>query len=338
MCSYMLSYVLQTHTGKILIPFMNYQKQKGLIRMRGELQSFLRSVGVTEGDLLFLDGVFEKVYDQSKSINVFLVDHNEPSITWNLNYPDVCVNVLGIIDHHLDVQKFMDAVPRIISSTGSCSTLVLEYLREHRDSRERLAEAQNWLVYPLVLDTICFQRDTQLDLTWGSTMLLGRSDATREELQAAAKPLMADIDASLLSDDQFGLSEVLYKDYKLYSAHGQLYGISTIRVDIGHFIDQLCGVGAFEKAVREFMTGEDISVFCITAAVRDPATHQFYQQICLFCNDPSNCDCIKAKLEAAGCLLETIPKYTPLDIFYQNNPKLSRKQIQPAVHKFMLRK
>lgn len=334
----MLSYVLQRHNGKILIPFMNYSEHKQLIKMRGELQAFFKSIDIEEYHLLFFDAVFDKVAARSGSINVFLVDHNEPSIVWELKYPGLHLNVTGIIDHHVDVCKFMNADPRLISPTGSCSTLVIEHLQNVSTCKHRLNEAINWLVYPLVLDTICFQRDTDLDQVWGRNILLGKTDGTREELQAAAKPLMTCIDASLVSDDQFKLSEVLYKDYKLYWGQGRLYGISTIRVDIDYFIEQLGGPSGFTKVLLEFMNDEKIGVLCITVAVRDPATHQFYQQIGLISENPADCIGLKAELEAAGCILVLIPKYSPLMVFYQNNPKLSRKQIQPAMHKFMLRK
>jgi exopolyphosphatase len=308
--------------------------------MRGELSAFFQSISVSEDSLLFLDTIFAKISQQEQGIYVFLVDHNDPSITWSLHYPKVSVAVAGIIDHHEDVNKYLDANPRIIYPTGSCSTLVLEYLHKQLSNSDRFTEAQNWLVYPLVLDTICFQRDSPLDLAWGSKILIGKPDASREELQVSAKSLMTSIDASLLSDDKFELYDVLHKDYKLYMADGVLYGISTIRVDIGNFIRRVGGVSESEAVVRRFMKDENICVFCITVAVRDPRTHQFYQQICLFSADANRFNplALKAELMTAGCVLVPIQEYAPALVFSQNNPRLSRKQIQPAMHRCMLRK
>ncbi|EEB08794.1 exopolyphosphatase [Schizosaccharomyces japonicus yFS275] len=111
----------QKHEDDIVLPFFNVPKDE--LRLRPELSSLLKYAKIPEDYVLTLDDIQEGE-DVLRNTSVHLVDHNSISRK-ELSF--LSNNVAGIIDHHKDEGKFLDANPRIIDVTGSCSTLVAEY-------------------------------------------------------------------------------------------------------------------------------------------------------------------------------------------------------------------
>ena len=309
--------------------------------MRGELQSLLASLGLTTDDLLFQDEVLDKCAATGNVLELFLVDHNELSAAWKLSHPQVRTHVHAIIDHHADAGLFMEAKPRIVEVCGSNASLLVEYLRAMGGSSEfhaRLAEAEQHLVLAIVMDTVNFTwRVTAKDLRIAGLILEGREDMSEEELHARCKPQMDAFDAGVIPETDFGLVDVLYKDYKLYEhKDGFFYAISTMKSSFETFIAHEFGgsTEAMVQAVFGFMQRLGLSLFAITLAVREPGSSTFYQQFGVF-SQTIDVTALKDHVQASGAELEVISEGPNYYLGMQNNPNVSRKQLQPYFQKHL---
>lgn len=309
--------------------------------MRGELQALLTTLDLSIDDLLFQDEVLDRCATTGDALELFLVDHNELSATWKLSHPQVPTKVHAIIDHHADAQQFLDASPRIVEVCGSNASLLIEYLRGFRHDAElqaRLAEVEKHLLLAVIMDTVNFTwRVTPKDVCIAGSILEGRKDMAEAELHALCKPQMNAFDSGVIPETKFPLTDVLYKDYKLYEhGDGFFYAISTIKTSFETFIQHEFNgsIDDMVKAVFGFMKQLGLALFAITLAVREPGSSTFYQQLGIF-SDQINVTCLKDHVQASGAQLELISEGPNFYLGMQNNPNVSRKQLQPYFQKHL---
>lgn len=334
---------MQTFNGKPLIPFINCSS-KAVFSMRGELQALLTKLGLTVDDLLFQDRVLHKCATENSPVNVFLVDHNEISTSWKLTQPGYKANVMGVIDHHADAGLFMDASPRIVKVCGSNASLLLDYLYGIKETTqdqgfsERFNVAQEYLLSAIVMDTLNFTwRDTPLDTQWASLILTGKTGTPKEDLNLLCKPMFNAFEDGEISELSFSLKDVLFKDYKLYSMNDTFfYAISTLHTSFQDFIQkEFDGDSkAMVQCMQEVMKSTGVQLFSITLAVREKGSSTFYQQFGVF-SSTVDVKALAKHVQDSGAELELIEEGEGYYLGMQNNPNVTRKQLQPYFQEFL---
>lgn len=311
--------------------------------MRGELIWLLDQLDLASDDLLFKDEVLDKCSSEGQNeMDLFLVDHNELSTGWKLSHPSMMYNVRAIIDHHADANQFLDAEPRIVKTCGSNASLLLDFLSKDSEISERLDEVKNLLASAIILDTVNLSwRETDLDIQWASEIYTGRPDTSKEVVQEICKPIISNFDSCLIPETNFKFYDLLYKDYKLYSLEGRdfYYAISTLKTSFQTFIETEFE-GSVEKmieVIHQFMHKEQIKLFCITLAVREPNSYNFYQQFGAFTlkSEDVNISQLVEHIRNSGALLEPITCGPNYSLNMQNNPNVSRKQLQPFIQTYL---
>lgn len=133
-------------------PLLNIPQDQ--LRLRKDILLLLESNSIDPKHLYFLDDVQDLIRLLPKaSLNVALVDHcNLQGDVLIQAYEDKRLDVVSIIDHHQDEGVFLDASPRIIAVTGSCSSLVFNYWKSVIDTVID-ASVVKLLLGPLLLDT-----------------------------------------------------------------------------------------------------------------------------------------------------------------------------------------
>ncbi|TIB72860.1 hypothetical protein E3Q23_03230 [Wallemia mellicola] len=114
-------------------------------------------------DLLTIDELPMKVKRLAPLLKgIVLVDHPKPVGDWKL------ANISGIIDHHKDRHWGLDANPRIIEMTKSCSSLVARELFSHMElykkDQEIPKELADLLLAAIALDSSGLETATDVDI------------------------------------------------------------------------------------------------------------------------------------------------------------------------------
>ncbi|KAJ1896615.1 Exopolyphosphatase, partial [Kickxella alabastrina] len=150
-----LAYILSQTESTMAIPILNTNRSD--LRLRPDcsqlLSSTLHDATLGETDLRGL--TFIDDFDlpalaasaRSGGLNVWLADHNAPSSGQRYLEP----LVRGIIDHHVDEGRCLDAPVRVLEPVGSCATLVGGMLRE--TCEEIHPALAKMILAPIVLDT-----------------------------------------------------------------------------------------------------------------------------------------------------------------------------------------
>lgn len=157
----------------------------------------LEKLKIKEEELFFIEDLksLKQNVSQGTELNSYLVDNND--IPKNLkNYID---NVVGIIDHHFDLQKHLDAEPRIVKVSGSCSSLVFNYWYEKlQGDREVVMNIAPLLMGAILIDTSNMRRKVE------------ESDKLAiERCQAVLSDAVNEVSAQVLED-----SSEFYKEIK----------------------------------------------------------------------------------------------------------------------------
>jgi len=104
------------------------------------MTAVLARAGLEPRDLLTLDDLPQGGQNAASSddLSLYLVDHNSPTGIIKERYG---TRVVGCVDHHAD-ENFVskDVQPRVIETSGSCVSLIVEHCREAWDSLAREAK------------------------------------------------------------------------------------------------------------------------------------------------------------------------------------------------------
>ncbi|KAF4555128.1 Exopolyphosphatase-like protein [Elsinoe fawcettii] len=118
----------------IHVPLLNIPKSD--LSLRPELLAILPRANITPSHLLTLDDLGDLSTLPSRlppsTTRWILVDHNALQGTLGQHYAS---SVAGVIDHHVDEGIVpSDATPRVIETCGSCSSLIIQDLRNKWDA------------------------------------------------------------------------------------------------------------------------------------------------------------------------------------------------------------
>ena len=128
------------------------------LNLRPEFIYLLRELKIPKQDLIFIDDIPTPILtgaggSTSAKNEVVLVDHNTLQ---EKVFPPTRMVVRGVIDHHKDERKYLDADPRIIEVSGSCASLVTNWGNSKWGdwgSGPGVKEAAKLALAPILIDT-----------------------------------------------------------------------------------------------------------------------------------------------------------------------------------------
>lgn len=117
-CQYIYNegtYSEEKKKGSFIVPIIDIPRED--LSLRRDVMYVLEKLKIKEEELFFIEDLksLKQNVSQGTELNSYLVDNNDTPKNLK-NYID---NVVGIIDHHFDLQKHLDAEPRIVKVSGS---------------------------------------------------------------------------------------------------------------------------------------------------------------------------------------------------------------------------
>ncbi|GAA5843390.1 hypothetical protein JCM11251_002467 [Rhodosporidiobolus azoricus] len=237
--------------------------------LRPENIEALSSAGVTNESLLTLDDIpSRKLHTLGASFA--LVDHNVLLPPFR-SAPESVVDeeddrrVIAIIDHHADEGRHLAASPRLISPVGSCASLVASHFTSFSPSLPSSSNASSTLPTPLVdllLSAILIDtglrpladggKATETDLSAVDYLLpfssFASSPAGIASSASSASSSTSALEALKARNDflarkkndvaHLGGRDLLRRDYKEYQEQGVRYGLSTVPLALGTWLDK----------------------------------------------------------------------------------------------------
>ncbi|OCL14373.1 exopolyphosphatase-like protein [Glonium stellatum] len=274
------------------------------IQLRPEFLALLPRANIEPRHLITLDDLPDLSDIKSKlrpeNTKWILVDHNSLQGALGSIYSD---RVGGVIDHHDEenkVPKDTGSEPRIITKSGSCTSLVTEYCRETWDALSDSVMSSGAahrqgddLVDDSTMATLWDAQVAQLGLASiliDTTNLQAKEKTTEHDIKAVeyleAKVMacpqvsaqydrskfFAEIDAARKDIGGLRLHDILRKDYKEWTERGMKLGISSVVKPIcflqekaqreanGRDADE-----SFLPAIREFSEDRDLAIYALMA-------------------------------------------------------------------------
>lgn len=251
------------------------------VRLRGEVTCTLGE----DSHLLMItltDVLMKAIFG---GVQVFLVDHNEPSLQWPATFVDR-VTVVGIIDHHFDGGKFKDTCKygRVIEECGSNTSLVVREVFSHPENESLDKDFMKIALYPIIFDTKHY-RFRAIDLDFKATrMLLNLLSEDEDHVRDQTAAIWKNILESELDELDVPLGDLLYKDYKQYRLDCKtgpyLLGMSTIRSSFeGHMQrSNRTFPQMVDQVLLPFFDSERLDGMLLIFSYQDPLTHKFMQE------------------------------------------------------------
>ncbi|KAG0294742.1 Exopolyphosphatase [Dissophora globulifera] len=150
----------------IVLPFINIPKID--LALRSDVEYALSSNHIDSNQIFFRDHlpVLEQLARKNQ-LSLFLVDHNKVADSMSSllssaqdNGSDAVVKIVGVIDHHVDENLYIDtADPRRIEVVGSCTSLVTDQFfkqavdSEDQDNNSWIQQVSRLLLGPILIDT-----------------------------------------------------------------------------------------------------------------------------------------------------------------------------------------
>jgi exopolyphosphatase len=286
--------------------------------------------------------------------DVCLLDHNVPqgSIAKLISEnPDLKVS--GIIDHHEDERKYLDASPRVISRSGSCSSLVWDFWKEKVDSSKGdttangIQDAVTLLSAALVLDTSnCTSKMEKFD--WDASESYKKISADDAVTASSFDAWFQQLQDARNDIGDLNIKEILTKDYKFFdfqvgtSESSLRLGISSMIKSFEWLLEQQekPALDVFRKEALTFISSNDIDALLIMCAFTNPLTNSFERQLVFITNTVETSillrlviDSITEELKLETIQLEEIQddQLPMVKFFNQRNVKGSRKLVAPVI-------
>lgn len=329
-CSLALSFMKPHST----LPVLNLCRDD--IRLRPDVILALRNSNIDISNLYFIDDTgVQEAMDNASAIT--LVDHNSLASRQSSLAPQV----KGIIDHHSDECLFQHADPRMIVKTGSCATLVSEYI-DHLSNNSSSGAAKRTSFSPacarLLLSAVlldCLNMDERAGKT------TTRDIEAAERLRSAAGLTVTQKDELFNSlyrarNDISGFSalELLRKDAKVVKVDGDNVVICSVPVSPDDL--EARANKQLAHSVKQYGSERGLSAVVILLGYKRDGT---YKRDIVVSADRLG-DELASKLQnysgAEILQLERLPrKLSGLHHFQQLNPKASRKAVLPIIKELM---
>ena len=308
----------------LVVPVINCPR--GDFALRTEAVYLFAALDVDVDALLFIDEINLEPLYRSGRLSLTLVDHNTLSAA-QAKYTDA---VDGVIDHHADGGLYPQAEPRTIEPVGSAATLVAEAVLQDRPALIDAVSA-TLLLGTILLDTV------NLDPAAGRVTAKDRDIAARlgRVTDWDAGDLFATLQSEKFNLSALGTGDLLRKDYKSWETPSGRYGMSTVLTSIGEWIAKDPGL---VSGLESFLQSRGLACLMAMMAYTD-SNGGFRRELVVYAPDPAPVADLLTMLEASGLELERIRPAGLADpdrvmMFTQGNASVSRKKLQPLLHRF----
>jgi len=355
----------------IHIPVINIPKAD--IALRPELLKLLPYANlrlehlITLDDLPALSNIDERLLpEQTEWI---LVDHNVLQGRLGELYSN---RVVGTIDHHTDegkVPKGTGNEPRIIHTSGSCTSLVVNYMRESWDmllmnvASYGAANSQgNDFVEDAVIATLWDAQAAQLGLASiliDTRNLKDEHKTTNADIEAVEylearvnichrisrvydrDRLYNTIDEAKADLDPLKLRDIFRKDYKQWSEGSMVLGTSAVVKPIKFMEDKAKSEGStLFDAIKSFTEEKCLTIFSIMTAYTSEQG-EYRREALAYGSTAEGNNAIEKFSESSSSELDLQvleigdDKDDALHVWRQGNLSASRKQVAPLLRKAM---
>ncbi|KAF8540327.1 exopolyphosphatase [Trichophaea hybrida] len=304
------------------IPFLAIPRAD--LSLRPEFLFILSKLQLSPSDLLCADDSPSFSTLNPENVNVHLVDHNR------LTVPLLGENVHGIIDHHDDEGFYMSASPRVITQSGSCSSLVINHLLNYTtlEEGERSQLATLALAAVLIDTANMTHKVTAHDQT--ALKLLRDNCLPASWDQEAFFQGVYDAKTNV---DGLSLRDLLRKDYKEWTEDGKKLGISSVVKGL----EYLRGRGAFLETLKEWARERRLDVVCVMTT--DGRGEEYRRELLVWAVKKQGAECLRLLMETAeerglklgvwgnGELDDGVKRRA----WTQGNLSMSRKQVAPLL-------
>lgn len=255
--------------------------------------------------------------------------------------------VVAIIDHHADEGFHLDALPRIIRVVGSCASLVVDYLGSATPVPGPLADL---LLAAILIDTQLRPtpegKATSTDISSAASLLPTSSLASDNAVLALSSRT-----SSLLSSKAdvgwMNGRDLLRRDYKEYELGPWRYGLSTVPLSFGAWLEKGTeGWGLVEREVEEWMKERKLSMAGVltsfnTVPTKEGKKAKHQRELLLFVDDARLASILddvekepELKLEGwKGGKPDVLGKRWR--IWQQGNARATRKQVAPIIKRLV---
>ncbi|KAI7007161.1 hypothetical protein D0869_14191 [Hortaea werneckii] len=351
---------------KFYIPVTNIPASD--LSLRPELTALLKHAAISPSDLITLDDLESIPLNLSKS-SWTLVDHNALQGALGQHYR---ASVTGCIDHHDDEHHVPStAEPRLITKSGSCSSLVANHCRDVWDV---VASSSSAIGAALGQSSDGLTDDAAFTTTWDAqlaklglgSVLIDTVNMTAEHKvtehdKKAVRYLEARINASprvgkgydrdrffteindAKSDvDSLSVRDVLRKDYKQWSEGGIELGVTSVVKPIA-WLEKKAEKGVVDESVK-FAKSRGLKLFAIMTAFTNESG-EFARQLLLIALEGGKVkeaaerfskQCTEElKLQNDSVQLASRDGVAWIQCWEQKNLAASRKRVAPLLREAM---
>lgn len=306
------------------------------LALRPEIAHLLRLNKIPTSHVTFLDDLPKTNSD----IGWVLVDHNAETPATASISPNR--SIIAIIDHHEDSKKHLDAKPRLIAPTGSCTSLLTDWFSKEfkKDGNEAEIQLARLGLGAIAIDTTGMRKRTTEYDERAVEVLTEVLDAAGEKINLGEYADMLQQKKSDVGD--MSLRDLLRKDYKEWTVAGPSgsvkVGISSLPVKLSSILTRFSD-SDLDNAVSSWASERSIDLAIImTSFVEDS---KFQRELVIWAPEdaPSPAKAFLKSLdemeEAKHLQLEEgVDELESTDgrrAFVQRNVDASRKQVAPTV-------
>jgi len=238
--------------------------------------------------------------------------------------------VRGIIDHHDDEGFYMSASPRVITKSGSCSSLVINTLLNCAG----LEAGEKSQLATLALAAVL------IDTTNMTHKVTARDESALKLLRESCLPVSWDQDGffqgiydAKTNVDGLSLRDLLRKDYKEWTEDGKKLGIASVV----RGLEYLRSRGAFLETLKEWARERRLDVVCVMTT--DGRGEEHRKELLVWAVRKQGAECLRLLMERAeerglklgvwgnGELDDGVKRRA----WTQANLNMSRKQVAPLL-------
>ncbi|KAI5953676.1 PPX1 [Candida jiufengensis] len=300
-----ITYAYLTHNLKTpqqyIIPLINVPKAD--LKLRRDIIRVLETYHNITEDLLYFVEDFDNFISESINSKVLqktelsLVDHNGlQGVEINKSYDEGYLKVVGIIDHHADEGKFLNASPRIIRSCGSNSSLVFQYFYNLKQNNEQFwvdnKDVIELLIAPLLIDTSNMtQKVEEPDLEvfdiYKKILSVTKSQIIASQIPTQSNTNQVDLFYKEIKKAKKDLSgfafiDILRKDYKQFKfLKGDNIGFSSIGKPLKWVVESYTKEEIL-KTLSDSLKLNRIDLLVITSSYTVKDTNEYRREFCYY--------------------------------------------------------
>ena len=257
------------------------------VSLRPEFLATLSHAGIKPQQLITLDDLGREPELESRlpaeRTQWILVDHNSLQGELGRIYSQ---RVIGCIDHHRDEGKVpldTGSEPRVITTSGSCTSLVVLQVKDDWTNLPSNAEIGNGNDHPSQYNAEAAKL-AMAGILMDTINLTSKDKVTEHDENAVnfLKSMLPNFDQEAFFNeinsanqniDGFSLRDILRKDYKEWEEAGMKLGIASCVKSMGYLIDKASSemkdrnsAEAFLTIAKDYAKERNLDILCIMTA------------------------------------------------------------------------